>query len=40
MRAKKIIIISLDGVSCHEQEELREYLEENCWLWTEEEKEI
>ena len=33
---KKIITINLTNVSRDEQEELREYLENNCWDWKEE----
>lgn len=33
------IIISLVNVSREEQQELRDYLEKNCWLWVEVEKE-
>ena len=37
---KHDIIVSLNNVSREEQEELREYLESNCWGWTEQEKEV
>ena len=29
------IVISLENVSREEQQELRDYLEENCWAWKE-----
>lgn len=32
---KQIIKIDLTNVSREEQEELRLYLEQNCWKWTE-----
>lgn len=36
---KHTIEITLNNVSKEEQQELRDYLEKNCWGWTEEEKE-
>lgn len=33
---KHIIKIELNNVSREEQQELKNYLENNCWLWNEE----
>jgi hypothetical protein len=35
---KHTIEISLNNVSREEQQELRDYLENNCWGWKEENK--
>lgn len=37
--AKEIITIDVTGVYREEVEELKEYLEENCWDWKSEIKE-
>jgi len=33
--ATKIIYVNINNVSREEQQELRRYLEENCWEWKE-----
>jgi hypothetical protein len=35
MAAKKVIVIDLTNVSREEQEELKQFLEDNCWDWKE-----
>lgn len=44
MRIQTMITVDLTNVSREEQQELREYLEVNCWKWEErdfqEEKQI
>ncbi len=35
MKDKPKIEVSLVNVSREEQQELRDYLEENCWKWAE-----
>lgn len=35
---KKVIKVDLTNIHRDEQQELRDYLEDNCWSWKEEEQ--
>lgn len=37
-RLKNVITVNMENVSREEQQELRDYLEENCWKWSESEE--
>ena len=37
-RLKNVITVDMENVSREEQQELRDYLEKNCWKWNEKEE--